>query len=529
MRFPGILLLAILPFAAYAQTAASPQIMADVKAGNFNEAGALAEATGDPLMVKLVTYFAYLDPGGGSGDEIQAFIDANPDWPQQGLLALRQAQAAGLGGGTPPALTPPFISQVLALHAAGGDTDAAAMWASQGQTAMAAADASQQMLFWPAQNTIARALLSENRPQDAYDVVTAVEPPGIGQAGREQVADRDFLAGFIALRFLNRPADATTWFTRLASASGAVITQARAYYWLGRAETGASARDDFARAAQYPSTYYGQLAAVALGDTPDQLANRIATAGEPTFTSDDALNFAMMELPRAAALLVQMNDPQDARIFLNRLGQIAIDDRSRELAARLALGLGVPASAVSIARTAGIAGQMLVREGWPMPVTPPADILEPAIAYGIMRQESSFDPTAVSGSGAMGLMQLMPGTARLTGQKNGLPYSNPFEPSQNMALGTTYLAGLIQQFGNCLPLAIAAYNGGPGNVSNWLALNGDPELGKNPGGADIIDWVEEIPFSETRNYVQRVSEGITIYRALLTGTAEQPVQPWMEK
>jgi soluble lytic murein transglycosylase len=97
-----------------------------------------------------------------------------------------------------------------------------------------------------------------------------------------------------------------------------------------------------------------------------------------------------------------------------------------------------------------------------------------------------------------------------------------------MALGTTYIGGLIADFGNCLPLAIAAYNAGPTNVANWLAENGDPELGANAGGANLIDWVEEIPFSETRNYVQRVTESIVVYRALLNGTAASPLLPWLQ-
>jgi soluble lytic murein transglycosylase-like protein len=533
MRFLSALLLALLPSAGLAQAAAaqaaSPQIMSDVKSGNFNDALLAADATGDPLMVKLVTFFRLLDPGGGTPDEIQAFIDQNPDWPEQGLLALREQQSAGLSGSGGAEITPPFLSQAQALHDAGEDDQAAALWTAQGQSAAAAADPGQLLMFWPAQNTLARELLAEGDAKDAYAVVIASNPPGNSDTGRQQLADRDFLAGFLALRFLKQPDAAVAWFTSLANDSTAIITQARAWYWLGRAQTGATAQADYARAAQYPDAYYGQLAAIALGDSPAQLSERITAAGEPAFTTDDAFNFALMELPRAAVLLEQMGDTHDAQIFLNRIGQTGIDDRTRELAAKLALGMGIPQSAVSIARSAGIAGQMLVREGWPMPVTPPSGTLEPAIAYGIMRQESSFDPAAISGSGAMGLMQLMPATARLTGKQTGLPSDNLFDPDQNMALGTAYLAQLIQQFGNCLPLAIAAYNGGPGSVSNWLASNGDPELGANAGGADIIDWIEEIPFSETRNYVQRVSEAITIYRAFLTGSADNPVTPWIAK
>ncbi len=513
----------------FAQTPASPQIMADVKAGDFSGAQALAAATGDPLMTKLVTFFKLLDPGGGTADEIQAFINANPDWPEQGLLALRQAQAAGTQSPSMANRVPAFLAQVKALHEAGQDTQAAAMWVAQGKAAAGNADLDQQLMFWPAQSALARALLAAGDAKDAYAVVTAVNPPADGVIAHEQLEDRDFLAGFLLLRFLKQPDQAAIWFTNLASLSPAVITQARAWYWLGRSQEGAQARADFARAAQYPDTYYGQLAALALGDTPQQLAARILSAGEPGFNAADALDFALMELPRAAALLVQMNDDNDAAIFLDRLGQVAIDDRTREMAAKLALGLGIPQSAVAIARTAGADGQMLVREGWPLAVTPPQGALDPAVADGIMRQESSFNPDVVSGAGAVGLMQLMPATARLTARKNGLSDDDLFDPAQNMMLGTTYFAGLLRDFGDCLPLAIAAYNAGPTNVSNWLSEYGDPELGKHAGGANIIDWVEEIPFSETRNYVQRVSEGITIYRALLTGSADFPLSHWMQQ
>ncbi|HVE23650.1 MAG TPA: lytic transglycosylase domain-containing protein [Acidocella sp.] len=530
MRILGVLLFAALPALAWAQSPASPEIMTDVYAGHFDAASALAAATGDPLTQKLVTFFRLLDPGGGTPDEIRSFIAENPDWPEQGLLALRARQAEGIVSRQAPEVTPPFLQQVEALHAAGQDEAAATLWTSQGKAAAGAADAGQLLMFWPAQNELARALLAAGDAKSAYQVVIAVNPPIAGETAREQIADRDFLAGFLLLRFLHEPEEAATWFRDLSTSSTAVITQARAWYWLGRSESGAAAQADFARAAQYPDTYYGQLAALALGDTPQQLAQRILSAGQPPFSAGQALDFALMELPRAAVLLMQMNDQRDAMIFLNRIGAVAADDRTRELAARLALGLGLPSSAVSIARTAGVAGQMLVREGWPMPVTPPDGDLPGAIAFGIMRQESSFNPDVVSGAGAVGLMQLMPATARHTARKDGISYSNNlFDPHENMLIGSAYIDGLIKDFGNCLPLAIAAYNAGPTNVANWLASNGDPELGTRAGGADIIDWVEEIPFNETRNYVQRVTESIVVYQALLHGTTEHPLVAWMQK
>lgn len=510
---------------ALAQQAASPQIMADVKQGDFAGAQALAQATGDPLMTKLVTFFRLLRPGGGTAYEIQQFMTNSPDWPEQGRLAFNLAQANGTYGAA-PVESVPFLVRAQALHDAGNDSAAAALWVSQGKAASQAADDAAKLQFWPVQDRLARALLMANDPKDAYAVVIAAAPPIAGSTARGQIADRDFFAGFLLLRFLTKPEEAATWFTDLAAASTAVITQARAYYWLARSETGSAAQADYAHATLYPTTYYGQLAAIALGDNPTALAARIRAVTEPDFNAGQAINFALMELPRAAALLVQMNDPQDAQIFLNRLGQTAADDRTRELAAKLATGLGFPQSAVSIARSAGIAGQMLVAQGWPQPVSPPAGV-DPALALGIMRQESSFDPAAISGAGARGLMQLMPATARKTGQQNGLAYNNLFNPDQNMALGVAYIGALVQDFGNCLPLAIAAYNAGPTNVANWMAENGDPEMPKAQGGPNIIDWVEEIPFSETRNYVQRVTESIVVYRALKTNQAKDPLTRWL--
>ncbi|MBB5372636.1 lytic transglycosylase domain-containing protein [Acidocella aromatica] len=524
MKFLAALPFLALPALACAQTAATPQIMTDVHNGDFTDAATLAQQTGDPLMVKLVTFFRLTDPGGGTADEINQFIAENPDWPEQGLLALRAAQAAGL----PPQAaepTPDFITQVEALHTAGQDIQAARNWQEQGQAAFNAADAAQRLMFWPDQNRLARALLSAGDAKDAYAVVNAVTPPA---SAREQNADRDFLAGFLLLRFLHQPDQAATWFRALATVSPAVITQARAYYWLARTESGAAATADYTRAAAYPSTFYGQLANFALGGSDTDMAGRIQSAQETDFSAADALSFGLMELPRAAVLLIQMNDTHDAVMFLNKLGQTAGDDKSRVMAAKLALGLGLPQSAVSIARSAGIAGQTMLPDGWPNPYAPPSSGLEPAVADAIMRQESSFDPSVISGAGAVGLMQLMPETARRTAKRAGIPMGNLFDPQSNMALGSAYLAQEVANFGNCLPLAIAAYNAGPTNVSRWLSQNGDPELGSQAGGADILDWIEEIPFNETRNYVERVLENATIYRATLNGSAPSPLDPWMK-
>ena len=180
--------------------------------------------------------------------------------------------------------------------------------------------------------------------------------------------------------------------------------------------------------------------------------------------------------------------------------------------ATLANGLGLPDLAVAIARRAGRDGAMLPEAGWPAPYTPPAG-MEPAIVLALMRQESSFDEQIVSPAGARGLMQLMPATAIAVARKLGdTPELAALtsSPDTNMRLGTAYLRGLQDQFG-ALPLALAAYNAGPRRVQDWVTANGDPRT----GDISMVDWIELIPFNETRNYVQRVLENVAIYRARL--------------
>jgi soluble lytic murein transglycosylase len=183
--------------------------------------------------------------------------------------------------------------------------------------------------------------------------------------------------------------------------------------------------------------------------------------------------------------------------------------------------------AVFIARRMGRDGLMLPQQGWPMPFDPPAAALDPAVALGIMRQESSFDVGAVSPSGARGLMQLMPFTADAVARQLGIATSLGMlisDPDHNMRLGTDYLRQMLDQFGGSLPLAVAAYNAGPHRVVQWLAQNGDPRVGP----VDMIDWIEQIPVGETRNYVQRVLENITIYRARRGETTPTLLAKWMQ-
>jgi soluble lytic murein transglycosylase len=414
------------------------------------------------------------------------------------------------------------LEQARALRRAGQDDAALALWLSQGNRIEARAAAERQGAFWDERNLLARRRLRSSDAAGAYALVS-----GNGFTGGEPRIDAEFLAGFIALRRLQDPARAALHFTTLASLSHAAITQGRAEYWLGRATGDPS---HYLAASAVPNTYYGQLAVLALGEGPTGLAVRITAQRDPVADPGRVLDLAGRELARAAALLNAWGEPRRARPFLMRLFETAPDAPDRALAARLAVGFGMPETAVAIARRAGTAGLILLDTGWPLAGDMP-DVVDPALALGVIRQESSFDTMVVSPVGARGLMQLMPATALQVARKLGMGAATggaalTGDPAMNMRLGTAYLRDLLDQFNNAVPLAIAAYNAGPSRVRDWQSVNGDPLA----GGVDMIDWIELIPFSETRNYVQRVIENTVIYQARGTARGSQvataaPVQP----
>jgi soluble lytic murein transglycosylase len=377
---------------------------------------------------------------------------------------------------------------------------ALALWRTALPAAEASSDPDQRPAFWAEREALARDLLALNQNQDAAFLA------GDPSLSAEQAIDSDFLAGWIALRRLNDPAAARTSFLALAAASHAAITQARALYWLGRAEQGAAAQADFTRAASWPFTYYGQLAAKQAGIS---VASRIAAQADPPIPATVARAVQADELARAALILSDWGDPRRAADFLAKLIEPPASLAQRTEVAQLALRLGLPDIAVQSARLAGRDGGVIAKSGWPVPVTPPPGPVPPALALALMRQESSFNARIVSAAGAQGLMQLMPATAASMGRALREANTPLDDPGVNMRLGEAYIATLLAQFGNVLPYAIAAYNAGPHRVRGWIAANGD--AGKDETA--MIDWIELIPFAETRNYVQRVLENAEIYQA----------------
>lgn len=414
------------------------------------------------------------------------------------------------------------LEQARWLRRANRPAAAVALWQQLGTAAEQAAPAAHRGAFWAERERLARDLLQAGDARGAY---TLVDQPG--PIPPVQRLDAEFLAGFIALRLLHDPAAALAHFQALAAASPAAITQGRAWYWIGRATAaaGQDASSAYAKAAAWPMTFYGQLAALALGDSPAALAARINALHDPPGTRDQALGLTQREVVRAAALLVAWGEPRRAEAFLLRMDELAPDLADRSLTAQLSLALRQPQTAVAIARRMGRDGSALPDAGWPMPVDPPPDAVDPAVVLGLIRQESSFDTATVSPAGARGLMQLMPGTAATVARQIGARVTLVAltdDPARNMQLGTAYVRELMDRYGSSLPLVFAGYNAGPKRVDEWLAQNGDPRVGP----IDMVDWIELIPFAETRNYVQRVLENVAIYRAHRGETTPTLLAQW---
>jgi soluble lytic murein transglycosylase len=451
---------------------------------------------GDPAAARAL---ARLDPPRRAlGAARLAFRHADPD-----ALTIVAAVQQGQRGDAVL-----LLEQARWLRAHGDLADALALWRAGGVAAEAAAPAGRRPAFWQERERLARLLLAQGDATGAYFLA---DDAALGQ---DDAPDGLFLAGWIALRKLHDAAAARVKFHALAAASPAVITQGRAHYWLAEAAANdAEAARERAAAATYPTTFYGQLAAAGvagLGDDSTRLATLLRDLHDPAWTQAAQASFNTAQLTRAAGLLANWGLTQQARQFLLRQLHMQGDAGGIALTADLAARLGLTDVAVAAARLGGKDGFVFLHAGWPVP---PALQAEGPLSLGIARQESNFDAGIVSPSGAAGLMQLMQGTAMDMQRGLGLGTAPPdlFDPAQNIRLGDAYLDKLLAQFGGVAAYAVAAYNAGPRHVREWMAANGDAAAGSQ---AAMVDWIEQIPFAETRNYVQRVLENAAIYAAM---------------
>jgi soluble lytic murein transglycosylase len=397
-----------------------------------------------------------------------------------------------------------LLEQARWLRLTDADSAALALWRGAASAAEARIEAEHRVAFWGERDRLARAVLAQGDVAGAYYLADDANAAG------DQLPDALFLAGWIALERQHDAARALQKFDALQAVSHSVITQARAWYWVGRATTGDAASDAYRRAAAFPTAYYGQLA-IAQWKGADAVAQAILQASDPVIPAGQAKVLAGTEMVRAATLLVGWGDPHWARQFLLQQSKAATTPAAFAFAARRAAALGLRDVSVQTARFAGRQGVALPQVGWPAPFDPPAGPppgVDPALVLGLMRQESSFDPGIVSYAGAVGLMQLMPATARQVAGRGAFDLKSP---DANMRLGVAYFEKLLAAFGGARACAIAAYNAGPHRARLWVEANGDP--GPASGTPAAIDWIEQIPFAETRNYVQRVLENTAIYAA----------------
>lgn len=357
---------------------------------------------------------------------------------------------------------------------------------------------------------LARQVLRRGAVDDAY-VLAANNFGGEGA----DFADAEWVAGFIALTRQDDPQAAVGHFIRFRDTVATPISLGRAGYWLGLAHAGAGDADAaeaaWAEGARHQTSFYGQLSAERAGLGADP-----ALAGSGEAPDWREAPFRDSEPVRAALLLHAAGEDGMVRSFLRHAaeGQPA---EVRAGIAQMAIDIGLPHVGIRIAKDAAADGMILSEQYYPLHAISEASWPVPTeFALAIARQESELNPAAVSPAGARGLMQLMPATAAQVAAQNGLTYDGDKlidDPLYNATLGTDYLARLLRQFDGSYVLAAAAYNAGPGRVREWLGAYGDPRQ----DAVDAIEWIETIPFSETRNYVMRVLESLHVYRARLSG------------
>lgn len=363
----------------------------------------------------------------------------------------------------------------------------------------------------PRRAILARWLMRQGRAAEAYKVA-APHQLGAGSS----YAELEFLSGFIALRRLQEPARALEHFKHLESGVSTPISLGRALYWQGRAleamGNGDAATEAYRRAAVHQTAYYGLLAAERLGQSLDPVL-----LGGALPSDWRSAGWTGSSVHQAAELALQAGDRNLAKRFWLHLAERQDATGLAQMGA-MALARNEPHIAVLIGKAAAERGIILPEAYFPVTeIVPDGLSVSRAFAMAIARRESEFDPAARSTADARGLMQVLPETAKMMAKRLSLPFDAARltrDPAYNAQLGSAYLAQLVEEFGPSVALVAAGYNAGPGRPRQWIKEFGDP---RRPD-VDVVDWVESIPFGETRTYVMRVVEGIVIYRAKLRGS-----------
>jgi soluble lytic murein transglycosylase len=368
--------------------------------------------------------------------------------------------------------------------------------------------------WWRERRVLARELLDLGDIEIAYQIIRDAAPP----ADEYYRAEFHFMAGWIALRFLNDPSAALTHFAHVDDDSTNPIVLARAGYWRGRAAHAAGrveeARANYEAAARYSTAYYGQLARAKLG-----LADVTLRRPPEPDVAQRAKNLTL-DVVRAAGMLYSIGERDLAMRFVTALAESSLDVGTLVAVAEITTRYEDAQATLLIGKAALARGFALDLYAFPTLGVPhyraAGPDIEPSMVYSVVRTESSFDPRDVSPAKAVGLMQVTPEAGRDTATRFGIPYDwNRLvcDPVYNTQMGAAELAGLLRDYSGSLLLVFAGYNAGRGRVDKWIQQYGDPRDPK----VDPVDWVERIPFAETRNYVERVMENLLMYRARFAG------------
>jgi soluble lytic murein transglycosylase len=345
-----------------------------------------------------------------------------------------------------------------------------------------------------------------------------------GQQSGDGALEAEFMSGWVALRYLKKPDVGMKHFVKLQDIAESRTDKAKAAYWIGRSYLAmgdkATAQLAFKDAAQFSTVYYGQLAReqIGLGNKPEFVNAGTASSAAQARVEQD-------EVVRAFRMMAQVGTKNQLNMFLWSLASRFKNSDEMNAVAAIVQNTAGTSWALRLAKAAGQRGIDIDSWSYPVRGLPNwAQIgkpVEKSLVFALSRQESEFDPNAGSSVGAQGLMQLMPGTARLVARQYRVafnPGSLKSDPAYNVKLGAAHLADLVEDFSGSYVLTLVAYNAGPRRSREWVEEYGDPRGGQ----VDPIDWVECIPFNETRQYVQKVMQNVHVYRSRL---APQSVRP----
>ena len=358
---------------------------------------------------------------------------------------------------------------------------------------------------------IARSRINKKRFAEAYGLLIN---HGVLDSGN--LAEAEWHAGWLALRFLNKPEAAVQHFKTMHEGVNYPISKSRAAYWVGKAyeQLGKdqNAKDWYKKSSVFNTTFYGQLASAKINKNDFKVKNSY------TFSEEDYKKLLKTDLARAVILLSELDMTQKGKDILRHLGSEERSIKEQVLAGKLSQQVGRLDFAIQIAKQTSYQNKNLLELNYPIIETPKVvskrTILPQEVILSLIRQESEFDRDANSWVGAKGLMQIMPATGRLVSKQAGLRYSRSRlieDEFFNLQLGCYYISGLNDEFNGAIYMAFAGYNAGPHRVRRWVKRFGDPRKGE----IDPIDWIELIPFTETRNYVQRVIENIQVYKYVI--------------